>query len=251
MYESPSKLSPAEIGYLYDTKISKNELVGTLFNLEDRKIISISSSGKLKQINDSIRLSEFEEYICSLVRRGTLTSINEKLDSTIYQTFSSMVRESLVSSEYMQDNLLSGFISSSLKIALRIYIVSVVTFIAYWFITAYYFHALDFALGEYGKISILVILMFIIISATYFILYIIAGAILTLIFVKINGTIWIGTKKLKKIWNDIEGYKIYIRQAQLDRLKFENNEIKKASNEKDFAYAVALGMNINWKNRFK
>lgn len=253
LYESPLKLSPAEIGYLYDTKISENELVGTFFDLEYREFISISNSGDIKIINNNEEnLNKFEKYIFSLIKDGWIKSINKQFNPIIYPTFSAMVREKLILSGYMQRNLLSGFIKSVLKLTFSIYIGSIITFIIYWFASVFYYHAQNSAFSSYGILSFIILVFFtMFISLIYWQYYIIAGVVLTLIFIKINGTNWISTKQLKNVWNDIEGYKFYIQQAQLNRLQYDSKETKQASNEKDFAYAVALGMNISWKNRFK
>ena len=62
---------------------------------------------------------------------------------------------------------------------------------------------------------------------------------------------WIGTKRLRRTWPDIEGYRMYIKQAQLNRLNFASEELRIKALERDFAYAVALRMKVDWKSRFK
>ena len=41
-YEPPAHLSPAEIGYLFDSRFDNTEVVATLIDLEQRGLISIS-----------------------------------------------------------------------------------------------------------------------------------------------------------------------------------------------------------------
>lgn len=81
-------------------------------------------------------------------------------------------------------------------------------------------------------------------------IYVLTGIILAIMYVQIYGTHWIGTKKLRSAWPEVEGFKLYIKEAQLDRLLFTSSELKQASKERDYGYAVALGMDLHWQARF-
>jgi hypothetical protein len=58
------------------------------------------------------------------------------------------------------------------------------------------------------------------------------------------------TKKFKQIWPEIEGYRDYIRQVEVDELKFESEELKTSSKNKALPYAIALELNTEWQKRF-
>ncbi len=43
-YEPPDNLSPAEVGYLFDSRLGKTELLATLLSLEQRSLVTINYS---------------------------------------------------------------------------------------------------------------------------------------------------------------------------------------------------------------
>jgi hypothetical protein len=100
--------------------------------------------------------------------------------------------------------------------------------------------------------SILIVALMISILQAFLVgpFYLLIGIFLTVIYVRINGMYWIGTKDLRVIWSDIEGYRIYIKQVVLRTIRFENKELKTTSTERDFAYALVLEMSLDWKSRF-
>lgn len=111
MYESPRNLSPAEIGYMYDSKIDKTEIIGTLFDLEYRHIITIDRRGNLALSGNAPEgLKDYEILLTSLIKGGELKSIHGLIDPKLTHGFNQAVRSSLVSQGFMNKSLLAGYI---------------------------------------------------------------------------------------------------------------------------------------------
>lgn len=246
LYEAPAKLTPAEIGYIYDTKLNGRELIATIFDLEYRNIIQIDETGRLTLGNTSSQpLKPHETYAISLIQNNTLASVTQPIDHAILRPFEKAVRQTLIMQQYMNKSYLSSLIIQSFKICGYVFLVSTAIFVLYASLIQY---PPTTSLGAILFMSIMILIVF---TILFFPLYIGLSVLLIIMYVKLDGVHWIGTKPLRKIWPEIEGYRMYIKQAQLNRLNFASEELRSKAIERDFAYAVALGMKLDWIARFR
>lgn len=247
MYESPAGLTPAEIGYIYDASLKAHELVATVFDLEYKNIIKIDEKGKvsLDTVNAQTQpLEAHEKFIIQLIVRGEYASVLQDLSIINAQLFKQAVSRSLVNKGLIQEHFYQRVFFGALKMIRNV-------FFFYSSLIILSITSLLFV----SPISISEVLFMCVISLIAFTLlftplYVTLGLVLTFIYVKLDGMRWIGTKRLRRTWPDIEGYRTYIKQAQLNRLNFASEELRMKALEKDFSYAVALRMKIDWKSRF-
>jgi hypothetical protein len=66
---------------------------------------------------------------------------------------------------------------------------------------------------------------------------------------KIAGEPWLGTKKLKQVWSEIEGYRHFIEVVEADKLEFDSENTKGIVKNKTLPYAIALGFNTGWTKK--
>ena len=247
-YEPPAGLTPAELGYMYDAKIKSNEFIATAFDLEYKNIIIIDVAGGLSLPVDASTkqpLKPHEEFIVAIIGRGEYTSLFQDVSLLNTHTFKQAVSQSLVAQGLIRPHLYQRLLIGILKMTRLV-------FFFYSALIVLFFAIFKFAPStSIGVILFVSAMMFVGFTALFAPLYVFLGAVLTYIYVKLDGMCWIGTKLLKQTWPDIEGYRMYIKQAQLNRLNFASEELREKALEKDFSYAVALRMKIDWKSRFK
>jgi hypothetical protein len=85
-HKPPLGLSPAEIGYLYDMRCSHNEIIATLFEIEQRGIIRIVDHNTIQVINDAnyVDLHEFEKIAIRFMNGDTATAEKTRQISVTY-----------------------------------------------------------------------------------------------------------------------------------------------------------------------
>lgn len=247
LYEPPKALTPAEIGYLYDASLSSREVVATVFDLEYRDIIAIDQKGNLA-INtataDGQQLKSHEKFVLRLIDRGDYLSILQNLNTLNLQLFKQQVALGLAAKDLVREQFYLRVFFGALKMIRNVFFFySALILLS----TSLLFFMSPFSVGDILLVGIISLIGF---TFMFGPMYVALGIALTFIYVKLDGMRWIGTQRLRRIWPDIEGYRMYIKQAQLNRLSFVSEELRIKSLERDFAYAVALRMKIDWKSRF-
>ncbi|MDB5187110.1 MAG: hypothetical protein JWM07_582 [Candidatus Saccharibacteria bacterium] len=247
MYESPGNLTPAEIGYMYDAALNTRECVATVFDLEYKDYIQIDANGGLSLNMASPQtdsLKGHENFIMQRVGDGSYVSILGDLSIIDSQLFNHEVSNSLVSRGLIQEKfylrVLIGVLRAIRNVFFFYSLLIIITIGSLLYTTS-------LSISEVLVMCAFMLVGFTLIFAP---LYIVLGVILTFIYIKLDGMRWIGTKRLRHTWPAIEGYRIYIKQAQLDKLNFASEELRIKALEKDLSYAVALGMKVDWKSRF-
>lgn len=91
------------------------------------------------------------------------------------------------------------------------------------------------------------LLIFVFFFPLFMCLALVAGTI----YNNIVGQPGLWTEKLKTPWPQIEGFREYVRQVDLDEIQFESSKLKMVSKNKNLPYAIALGLNTEWESRFK
>jgi hypothetical protein len=259
-YDSPAGLTPAEIGFLFDTKINITEIFATIVSLQQRGLVTIEDEDKLKVIevkNAPNDIKPFDKYVLNALKNGT--KVNKKInigeaitmdkaftiesrndgDKIINKRFLKNVRwgsELILRQELQSQGYIKTTKEQVRSVGVRLGFIMVVIV---WVLPLWAFHPKNFA-------DALALMAFFTFFAPFFL---IVAIFLLLNYQKIAGEPWLGTPKLKEIWPDIEGYRQFIEQVEADRLKFESENTKGTVKNKTLPYAIALGFNTGWKKK--
>lgn len=235
-YKPPANLSPAEIGYLFDSKAGGKESIATLLDLEQRKIIKINKTDQgtynIHLDNPtSEKLKPHEELIVNSISSMKNISVGT---GSIFFGFNSAVRQSLKKEGLISptSHILKQFFA---KVFLSYIVICFLIFIGIIFLFK----------GNILFITIFSIMIFIIFIPVFLALAVIAAYINNII----AGHSGIWNKKAKQLWPEIEGYREYIRQVEIDEIQFESEQLKIKSKNRAMPYAVAFGFNTNWHKR--
>lgn len=237
-YDPPLGLSPAEIGYLFDSKIGNKELVATILDLEQRKILKIDKTYEntlnIYKISDNYKDLKLHEQL--IIDNLSVFKNIEITSHVILLDFNKVVRRSLTNNGYISPKI--SFIGYFIGKTLVIYISIVVALIIYFvFLTK----------GDLIFLVTLSILVFVLGFPLFLAFALVSAYINNLV----SGHSGLWNQKARSIWPDIEGYREYVRQVELDELQFESEKLKIKSKNKTLPYAVALGLNTKWQERFK
>jgi uncharacterized membrane protein len=239
-YDPPGNLGPAEMGYLFDSRIGKKELVATLIDLEQRGLVKIDDDS-----TEGIHISKLavesnrplKEHELSLL--NSLTNDSNLSIFTLVNTegFKASVKRSLTEQGYLKTSFeVVGYYALRLGIAYLVVTSPLILLLT---------HAENFV-----TFIILCIFIFILVFIIGFPLFLTLALLATFLYNKMVGQPGLFSSKLKQIWPAIEGYREFVRQVELGELQFESSELKIASQDKTMPYAIALGLNTEWQKRF-
>jgi hypothetical protein len=63
------------------------------------------------------------------------------------------------------------------------------------------------------------------------------------------GAYWIGTKKLRDLWPELEGYRLFLRQTDLGQLQQQMNTAQLSTTHAALLpYAIVLNLPIRWES---
>lgn len=234
-YEPPTDMTPAEMGYLFDSRMTSSEVIATLLDLEQREYLTlnknnISGTEIIKAVRQNYdNLSLHEVFI--------LNNIQGKTDLSLFmlknnRKFKTEVMKSLMSKGYIRKQ--EEFINYYARRVIIAYLLLIVPLFA-WMATS----------GMNGVIA------FIGLSIFLFPVFLGIALVVAYIYDKIVGQQGQWTNKLKKVWSSIEGYRIFVQKVELDRIHFESDKMRILTKNKALPYAVALGMNTKWKERLE
>lgn len=262
-YSSPDRLSPAQLGFLYNNKITTNEMRATIIDLCQRDIVSIDAVGEvgLKKTNIIRNLPSYEQLAILVYLGGTNTLLDYN------QTFSKKVRENIkrVASfgviypdrveELFKESLYRNLINGGyFKIGSERYYKNLVK---------------NMIITICVSIAIVASIISIVISdliSGFFILFFVAFLITMLLpivlpiawvvakmwvglFARVTHNYSLGTDKLKDFWPSIKGYRDFLVQTEAERISFELKDSKRISNE-HLPYALALDIEIGFPNDY-
>jgi hypothetical protein len=233
-YEPPGHLSPAEIGYLFDSRLSKTELVATLVMLEQKGLADISDGTRIRkrEVTPPKDLREHERYVLDSLGIDSNLSI---FALTTLAGFKKSIKKSLSDQGYLKTP----------GEALRYYAKR--TFIAYVLITIPVY--LGLASTSKGNLF-LIVFMFVFIFMISFPFFLGLALVAGFIYGKLVGQPGLWTQKLRTLWPQLQGYRDFIEKVELDELQFESKDLKERSKNKALPYAIALGLNTEWRERF-
>lgn len=233
-YEAPRGFSPAALGYMYEGKMSRSELIATVVDIRSRGDSNVENllpheKAALAYINKGRVERTIPTLVYSYNDDNTVASVSQRDVSIpimgkglINSEFKRLVYGDLKQQGYMS----KGMLWSTIKNTLIFTVITNITMIVFGF-----FFGMDF-----GTAFLLVLVM----SYTWP-LFMAIGLIYSLIMRKILGGYFFGTKKLHKLWPEIEGYREFLKQTEKSRAEFEikNGTVKYT---RELADMVALGL---------
>lgn len=233
-YDPPANLSPAEIGFLHDTKLTAAEVYGTIVSLEQQGLVTIAEEQNHLQIVDvkpaPPDCKEFEKHILLVLAQHRGQPINRKLLTSTVRSANQIIKKQLQDQGYLASPL------EGLKQSLFALIIIVTTLIM---LTVALFR--PNSLSEIGAFAFFVIILWPI--------YLVVSVFLYATFKKIAGESWLATPKLKRIWSGIEGYRQFIEIVELDNLQFDSQNVKGTTKNETLPYAIAFEFNTGWRKR--
>lgn len=265
-FTPPHNFSPAEVGLLYDMRCDKTEVIATLFHLELRGIISIIDSTHVTIIDQTAYtgLPEYEKIAIRIARGET-----EGLDSerhfpiVIYdvnsgqkhqlsiplpqpktlRSFSSAVQQSIVDKGIPMRNFTVAFIKKSIIVA---GIIALLPLLSAALPGVYDGNA-------YGSWSLVAFInaftLFVVLTLFAWPLYAALALFFTWLWTRLAGRYWINTPQARALWPELEGYKLYLEQVDVDAIRFESTDHSGRPVTTTLPYAMALGLETRWRSR--
>ncbi len=238
-YDPPAGLSPAEIGYLFDSRLDKTEVIATLVDLEQRGLVSLSNSkfdGLHVEKTVAELPSDLKEHELYVLDNLDANSNLSFYSLKIIGGFKTTIKKSLKNQGFIkpQNEVVSYYAQRTL--------------VAYFLITTLIFLWLvSSSDGDYITAAIVSFIFIFILGFPFFLgLALVAG----FIYNKLVGQPGLWTNKLKTMWRELEGYRDFVEQVELDELQFESEDLKMRSKNKALPYAIALNLNTDWQKRF-
>lgn len=228
-YDPPAGLSPAEIGFLYDTKLSIAEIYATVVDLEQRGLVIIDRDQAQPIITQTktapAGIKEFDAYILSVLGQQQGKAITTKQLKKLKWQADVVIKRQLQSQGYL------GTVRQEIRGDLVRFGLIMTALMAIFPFLAFRPHSL-------GGVAGAAIFLFFTWPA-----YLVMSVFLYASYQKIAGEPWLGTPKLKQVWSDIEGYHHYIEVVEADNLRFDTENTKAMVKNKALPYAIALGFN--------
>lgn len=237
-YEPPLNLSPAEIGYLYDTKVQRREMLATIIDLEQRGFLALHKNNQQASVRPHPKgdgkLKDYEQLLISALQQRS------HIDTTLFAShslqFGYLVRQHLIRKGYLRGNVLGHYIRLMIRTNLMAALLCPGLFMFVGLLNADTPSATNVLSTLFG------IPVFAIFLSPF---YSPISILFVAIYARIVGQSWLKTSKLKKSWREIEGYRLYVRMVELDNLRFESKNKRAAIKNKVLPYAIALGFKLD------
>lgn len=259
-YESPNGLKPGEIAYLYDRVFGEQELLATLFDLELRKKVELSTLSSNRSGPDfkiqahcevvDTELLNFEQEVIA-----TIKSYSQNATWSLLKT-DTAVWDSSIELELQTGLQQKGYIKSASS--------RINAYLKYFLIGAAIsslFIILPLFIENTGNIATpgdtLVDLQRDLAIFTGGMLWLIASALYGIAayfgFSAYYNALDVGkgTQYLRKLWPHMVGFREYLRVVEQDRIQFENSTLKYQARQKALPHAVALNLTTRWQERFQ
>ncbi len=267
-YDPPRGLSPAEVGLLYDMHCGQNEIMATLFDLEQRGIVRIIDARSVAIADQAAyaNLAKYEKIAIRLARGETseldtqrtlpITMTNADTGAT-YQfnlplpqqkslrAFSNAVQQSVASKGIPMQSFAWGFITRTLIITAIVALLPMLT--AGLPITSNDIEYSSWSSESFSGAAFLTVI------AGIFLVPVYAGfaALMIGIWAKLAGRYWINTRQARAVWPELEGYKLYLEQVDLDNIQFESTDHGANPVTKTLPYAIVFGLDTRWQARLQ
>lgn len=266
-YEPPHNLSPAEVGLLYDSATDNKEIYATLFDLQQRHIIQITSANEVRVL-DQTAYHQLPEYAKIAVRMFNaefakndpalktfpitvlsehgqqVHTVNLPILNQSTHAFNQAVLRSLRQRGIHVNNYHIAFWARVTILYLIIWALpSVIVF--FTGVEVNNSQQESMSIGALLAAPFFSLLFGIFLSPVYFLFAFFAVKL----FINIAGRYWINTKQVRRIWIDLEGYRRFLAATDLSRIQFESTNLEHSPTVATLPYAIVLNLETNWRNR--
>lgn len=266
-YDPPYGLSPAEIGMLYDMKADALEIRATLFDLVNRGIIRFTEQSSVEVI-DQTRYQDLRDYEKIAVRlyANAPTHLNEAAriipvtftnESGVSRTiqfslppkrsryaFAAAVRASLREKEYHVRSYILTFLVRAAITGAIISLWPLLLASFPWTVNGVEYPA--WSAEAFGSVIPMALLFIMLLWP----LYLAAGALVIWLWATFAGRYWLHSATTRKIWPTLEGYRLFIKQVDLDNIQFESAQAQHFTPvTKTLPYAMVFHLDTKWQQR--
>lgn len=258
-YEPPLGLNPAEVSYLFKSKLGDQDVAATIIDLAQRGLLSYRVDDGIRmvyagpKVEDDLKTYEKKLIVeaennhgitaTDLVARFTKDSNKDKRSwSSREIVFTRFVHDDLKRKGYVNDVYYLKYFAGVFRIlAILIILFVFLPLLSLWIYKIILSGAGDFRslmrLFGYGAGFSLISLP----------VFFIASIVLQTIRGRLTGRDWLTTSKSHRFWPQIVGYRQFVRLTRSNKLDFETTDIEKKSHVFTLPYAVALGFVKDWK----
>lgn len=242
-YEPPYEITPAELGVLYDGRAGYRELYATYLDLQRRGIIKqVSDGGVLKfelaDTADLMQLKRHEIAITDMITSGVFT-LPSRSDVVYAQIFAREVERTIAERLHINVRGIMPHVLSIIRLA---------GLLTAWVLGVFFVYAIvssgELTLQQFfDAVPFLVLAGLLVVVVSSFWIGVTA-VVMHIVFTMLFGRLWTFGRGTRKLWVETEGYRQYLKQAELGRLRFESDDIAARAKKSNYAYAVALGLDV-------
>lgn len=257
-YKPPRDLSPAEIGLLYDMGTGKKEIISTLFDLEQRGIVHLDASMRAKLANSSqhkVLLGHEKIAIDISNESNELTSstalvIGNKASENI-KLFDKSIQNTLAKKGMKMKSYKKMFIIRTIELTLLVTLWPMM-YVLFTIVRAaiVYNYWIFQDLSAFSQTIMIGVMTSVVLAMFLLPVYVLVSLLAVWLWTKITGRYWLNSRKVRAIWPELEGFKMYIELADLARIQFESTDSEKPVTD-TFPYAIAFGLETKWRERLK
>lgn len=283
-YEAPTGLTPAEVAYLYDCTFGEEELLATLFDLESRgklKLTPVKGEGKNFHIqalckgNDPDLAAYESDIVISCITSPTESTWSTlRTDTVLWDNSFEATLESVLQDKGLLDldrdkerKARWTLLGIALVLSFVVLWLPVRPFNAPRISDAFWLGSQPPAVEDLsGEHSIVLSSRstddpFAQLDAQVALFFIgmlcLVQAALLYWSLRVTRSVYLralnmerGTKALRTLWPELDGYRLFLQQVELGRIRFANESDHQQALNQALPYAVALNLTTRWQDRF-
>lgn len=254
-YEPPFGLNPLEFTVLYGSKITEQSFAGLLVHMSQRGIIHFRRHEGHKVIMPGPKydgsLGDYEKAILDVLDKHKPLKAADLIanfrtiefsESSPSDSLEKRVMHTMVHRHYLASGARGRYTFAILKEAL----LSSAVFI--WlplFLFFTYGMLIDGASD--GALFMGILLTGFVGTAVIFIPMIFLVVLAEQWRVRIIGRKWKTSKKVRRIWPEVLGFREFVVLSELGKLHFQSDNLQKSCSVSTLPYAIAFGLVPNWK----
>lgn len=239
-YEPPRALSPAAVGYLYDAHLTERELLACVLLLEQQGFV------ERKLVNGTVQFlpltdKAVQEQSLSMQKAMEYVGMQEAVsDHVLAQRFSEELEVS-THAELVEQHLLKprhAWSSRRLIVTMLSHALLVATLLVLFAIGQ------DITLTAAGLAVMITVSLASTLVMTALLFY--SEGLQRRLF----GLTSYATPEFYALWPHLEGFRQFIEEVELERIRFDLLDQPALSKNEALAYSVALGLESEWQKRF-
>jgi hypothetical protein len=261
-YDPPHDLSPAEVGLLYDLKCDDKEVRATLFDLEGRGIVAFTSV-RTVTIRDQAayeQLMAHEQIAVRMFDKQDTQQLSTQTSATMQnysQEFSIAIPSVQLKAQFthaVQKSLASkGYPTKGYTASLFRRVLWVAFVIGLWPLSLAGIRGTvnNIPYGSWSPrafgLAFGLVLLF---GLFLFPVYLIFSYLTLRVWVAVAGRSWLANKQTRAIWPELEGYRLFLKETDLDNIQFDSEQGQQAIT-KTMPYAMVFNLDTKWRQRLE